>query len=439
MASRIANLIKSGDRELDEWHRELRPIVSERRLLLSRNFGLVWWGQLISQIGDGVTKLALLWFVYSITGSPLKTTIIGMLQTIPPIIFGPLIGVYLDRLPKKPVLIGTDILRAVLIGLIPCWVSTSTFTVHRLYVLVFFHALATAIFGPALTAAIPQLVTRSQFTAANAWLQSTTSLGIIVGPVLSGIGIAALSSQEVLCVNAVTYLLSALCFMAVHFPMTSRQIMGHAAVSTSTFKDLLEGFRFAKQPLILSLIVTAALYSFGTSAFSTLFPVFGRKMLDLGPVEVGYLWSALGLGLLLMSIGLIKSTEWDLWKRLQIIAVSNAVSGAALFTLASVPDRVAATLCMVMIGGGLGVFTPIAWGVIQELSPDRLVARILTIYGTGAMAAAIAGMTMFGWVTQQFGERASVIGIGIILLMTAVVAVGFSRWVRPLKAGTLGP
>jgi DHA3 family macrolide efflux protein-like MFS transporter len=140
-----------------------------------------------------------------------------------------------------------------------------------------------------------------------------------------------------------------------------------------------------------------------------------------------------------MSIGLIKSTEWDLWKRLQIIAVSNAVSGAALFTLASVPDRVAATLCMVMIGGGLGVFTPIAWGVIQELSPDRLVARILTIYGTGAMAAAIAGMTMFGWVTQQFGERASVIGIGIILLMTAVVAVGFSRWVRPLKAGTLGP
>src|SRR5918997_3692182 len=108
MASRIANLIKSGDRELDEWHRELRPIVSERRLLLSRNFGLVWWGQLISQIGDGVTKLALLWFVYSITGSPLKTTIIGMLQTIPPIIFGPLIGVYLDRLPKKPVLIISD-------------------------------------------------------------------------------------------------------------------------------------------------------------------------------------------------------------------------------------------------------------------------------------------------------------------------------------------
>ena len=79
--------------------------MSSTQLLLTRDFGLVWWGQMISQIGDGVSKLALLWFVYSITGSPLKTTVIGLLQTVPPILFGPLIGVYLDRLPKKPIMI----------------------------------------------------------------------------------------------------------------------------------------------------------------------------------------------------------------------------------------------------------------------------------------------------------------------------------------------
>ena len=95
---------------------------------------------MISQIGDGVSKLALLWFVYSITGSPLKTTVIGLLQTVPPILFGPLIGVYLDRLPKKPIMIVTDVLRAVLIGLIPCSVSVETFTVELIYVLVFLHA-----------------------------------------------------------------------------------------------------------------------------------------------------------------------------------------------------------------------------------------------------------------------------------------------------------
>ena len=112
-------------------------------------------------------------------------------------------------------MIAADVLRAVLIGLIPCSVSVETFTVEFLYVLVFLHAMASAMFGPALTASVPYLVVRPQLTAANALLQSTTSLGIVVGPALSGIGIAALSSQEVLCVNTVTYLISAACLAPV--------------------------------------------------------------------------------------------------------------------------------------------------------------------------------------------------------------------------------
>ena len=101
-------------------------MTESRPLLLTRDFGLVWSGQLISQIGDGISKLALLWFVYSITGSPLKTSVIGLLQTIPPIILGPVIGVYVDRLPKKLLLVGSDLLRAVLIGLIPCLIPVES-------------------------------------------------------------------------------------------------------------------------------------------------------------------------------------------------------------------------------------------------------------------------------------------------------------------------
>ncbi len=93
-------------------------------------------------------------------------------------------------------------MRAVVIGLIPCWMSVDSFNVSSLYVLVTLHAVATAVFGPALTASVPSLVVPSQYTSANALLQITTSLGIIFGPALSGLGIAALSSQEVLCLNA---------------------------------------------------------------------------------------------------------------------------------------------------------------------------------------------------------------------------------------------
>ena len=189
--------------------------------LLTRDFGLVWWSQLLSQVADGVSKLALLWFVYSVTGSPLKTTIVGVLQTVPPILFGPFIGVLVDRFSKKSILIVTDLIRALLIGVVPCIIPAEQFTVESLYVLVFLYGIATAMFVPTLSSSIPFMVSRPQFTAANALLQSTTSIGIIMGPLVSGVGIALSGSQEVLCLNAVTYLASVACLLPIRLTSVS--------------------------------------------------------------------------------------------------------------------------------------------------------------------------------------------------------------------------
>ena len=287
------------------------PAETRRPLLLTRNFGLIWLSQLVSQVGDGVSNLALLWFVYSITGSPVKTTIIGLIHTIPPIVLGPFIGVFVDRLPKKFFLVGANVFRAVLMGLIPCAVSTDSFTVNLLYVLVLLDAMAMAMFSPALSSSVPLIVPRTQFTAANALIQSTTSLGIIFGPAVSGIGIALFGSQEVLCLNAVTYFVAALCLGLVRLGPTQPGAGETHTTGGSAWQDFVEGLAFvvAKQRIILLLILTAGCYGFGASALSTLFPVFARKLLSLGPVEVGYLWSSLGIGLLLMSVVLLWCTE----------------------------------------------------------------------------------------------------------------------------------
>lgn len=409
----------------------LRPKVIWSPQLLTRDFTLVWWGQMVSQIGDGVSKLALLWFVYSITGSPLKTTVIGLLQTLPPILFGPFIGVIVDRLPKKLLLISSDLIRAVVLGVVPCLISVDSFSIERLYVLVFFHAMASAVFGPALTASIPSLVARHEFTAANALLQTTTSIGIIIGPALSGVGIATMSSQEVLCVNAVSYVVSAICFLFIRFPWSESQLTAGNSLS-NTLRDVMDGFRFVfvRQRMILMLIGAASMYTFATSAFSTLFPVFGKKLLDLGPIEVGYLWSAFGVGLLLVSLGLISVSGWTLQRRIQAMAASSLVSGMAMLGLVWTTNRMVAALLMIIIGMGVGTLTPIAWGVIQEISPTILLGRVLAIYNLGAMTSAIAGMTLFGWTTQEFGERPSVIGIGVGLFLTAMVAARVVRWMR---------
>ena len=213
-------------------------------------------------------------------------------------------------------------MRAVVIGLIPCWMSVDSFNVSSLYILVTLHAVATAVFGPALTAAVPSLVVPSQYTSANALLQITTSLGIIFGPALSGLGIAALSSQEVLCLNALTYLISAACFVPIRFAPPILSLVSQSPIA-STWRDIVDGVRYVMtgRRIIIFLTITASLYTFATSAFTTLFPVFARTLLDLGPVEVGYLWSMLGVGLLSVSVALTIISAWSIKRRIKVIAV----------------------------------------------------------------------------------------------------------------------
>ena len=421
MEERLTRVIKDLSTHSRQHHRHHH---AKPRWLLSSGFAYVWWGQVVSQVGDGISKLALLWFVYSVTGSPLKTSIIGILQTAPAIVLAPLIGVAVDRLPKKALLITSDLVRAVVIGLIPCWMSVDSFTVSSLYILVTLHAVATAIFGPALTAAVPSLVVQSQYTSANALLQITTSLGIILGPALSGLGIAALSSQEVLCLNALTYVISAACFVPIRFAPPVLSLVSCSPFA-STWRDLVDGLRYVikGRRIIIFLTITASLYTFATSAFTTLFPVFARTLLDLGPVEVGYLWSMLGVGLLGVSVTLTVISAWSITRRIKVIAFSSTMSGLVLLALVNVNHPTSAAVLLMLLGAGLGALTPVAWGVLQEIAPQHMLGRVLAFYTLGAMAAAMSGITLFGWITGEFGVPAAVLTIGLVMCST-----GLSAW-----------
>jgi MFS transporter, DHA3 family, macrolide efflux protein len=423
LEDRLTRVIRDLSTHSRQHHRHHH---AKPRWLLSSDFTYVWWGQVVSQVGDGISKLALLWFVYSVTGSPLKTSIIGILQTAPAIVLAPVIGVAVDRLPKKALLIISDLVRAVVIGLIPCWMSVDSFTVSSLYLLVTLHAVATAVFGPALTAAVPSLVVPSQYTSANALLQITTSLGIILGPALSGLGIAALSSQDVLCLNAVTYVVSAACFVPIRFAPPVLSVVSRSPI-VSTWRDVVDGLHYVLKgrPIVIFLTLTASLYTFATSAFTTLFPVFARNLLDLGPVEVGYLWSMLGVGLLGVSVALTVISAWSIKRRMKVIALASGVSGLALLGFVTVNHPTPAAVLLIVLGGGLGVLTPVAWGVLQEVAPPHMLGRVLAFYTLGAMGAAMGGITCFGWVTGRFGVPSAVIAIGVVMGCTGLAAWRF--------------
>lgn len=86
-----------------------------------------------------------------------------------------------------------------------------------------------------------------------------------------------------------------------------------------------------------------------------------------------------------------------------------------------------AAAVVIIVGGSTAVLNPIVWALLQEVTPEPLIGRVLTTFSVGSMASAMAGMTGFGWVAESLGPAASLMGLGVVLLMTAAVAVYCAR------------
>ena len=396
------------------------------RLINTRDFGLLWWGQTTSQIGEGLNKVALLWFVYELTGSAMKMTMVGLLQTIPPLILGPLVGVYLDRMPKKPVMVWVDILRALLTLLIPTLYAWDMLSITGLYALIFLTSVVSTIFGPALVSAVPLLVRPSELMSANALIQGTNNIGMLLGPAISGVMIALINAENVLFVNSATFLVSALCLMPIRFaPWVARA----KEQSASVWEELTVGFRFifGQQSMVLTLVIISSLYNLGVSAFVFILPVYAKEFLQVGPVQLGWLWSALGVGMLAASIWLAWKKQSDIQGRLRIVVSGMTVGGLAVCSLSLLETPLIAAGIVIVVGGSTAVLNPIIWALVQEVTPEHLIGRVVTTFSVGSMASAMAGMTGFGWIADAVGPAASLVGLGLVLLLTAAVAVACVR------------
>jgi MFS family permease len=398
-------------------------------LVHNRNFRLLWASQAVSQIGDGLTKVALLWFVYQLTGSALKMTIIGLLQTIPPLVLSPLLGVYLDRLPKKPVMMALDVIRAILIALVPVLYVIDALTLEVLFVLVFFTAIFSTAFGPALAASLPLLVKPSELMSANSLLQSTTNMGILIGPAICGVLIAWLGTENVLYVDAATFLLSAFCLLPIknHLLTTAPQI---TKATSKITQDLLVGMRFVfrEKPVLRSLLFTTVFYTLGASAFIYVLPLFVNEHIESDPLWLGWLWSSMGAGMLVTSCGLSCVKKLSRKGRVILMATSMVVGGSALQLLAHSHSVVGGFILVTVIGASTASFTPIAWSIIQETTPNHLMGRVFTLMNTASMAMASGGMVAFGGIADTHGSVAGITMIGVVFLATGIVVIFSNRF-----------
>ncbi|HTQ06660.1 MAG TPA: MFS transporter [Polyangiaceae bacterium] len=396
-------------------------------LLRRRDFALLWSGETVSQIGDGLNKVALLWFAYQTSHSALRTSLIGVLQTVPPLALGPVIGVYLDRLPKKKTMIVINLLHGALVALIPLLYGFGLLSLPLLYALVLVISIVSAFYGPALMTALPLVASPTELRPANALIQGTSMIGVLLGPVVAGFGISVLGIADVLYADALTFVFLVVCmaFVRVRAPENAPSVPGCFADFARSLREGLD-FLLRRRRGILFLTLVSGLQNLGASAFLFLLPAVVRKDLALDALSLGFIWSAFGAGMLLATalIALLKLKPRTL---LHVVFAALVLGGFSIGGLAYVKSKFAAAALMVAIGFSAAAFNPVVITLLQDSTPEGLRARVLTAFNTATTSMAMLGMLGFGWAADRVGQNPAMIAIGGVLLSTAVALMLVSR------------
>ena len=138
------------------------------------------------------------------------------------------------------------------------------------------------------------------------------------------------------------------------------------------------------------------------------------KVLHVDTMILVWLWSAYGAGMVLISMALAVSKQRPASTRVLFITVAMLIGGGASFMLSSTAVPVFSLGLVAVIGAGLASFTPIVWGLLQEMTPEALRGRIFAIFNTAAMSVSMIGMVVFGWVTDRVGGPMSLLGLSVM-------------------------
>lgn len=231
-------------------------------LLRNRNFVLLWPGQTLSQLGDAFFNLAILVKVFEMSGSTLTVGQIMMVSILPQILMGFLIGPWIDRFNKAKALMLVDIVRALIVVLVP--LSNS---IELLVILVFLLSGVTAIFNPTLTAFIPNVVSKKELSEANALSSTAQSFISLLGPAIGGFIILFLGINLSFYFECFTYLFSVLTIYLLKIISEQYQEDSNKGI----IDDWLLGLKYIRDnKLVRNLIIAFAFFIFTGSAIEIL-------------------------------------------------------------------------------------------------------------------------------------------------------------------------
>ena len=380
------------------------------------DFWKFWVGETISNFGNSITFFALPLLVFKLTGSAVSLGVAFAMFGLPHLFFGLLIGAWVDRLDRKRVMIVVDVLSAAALASIPLASAAGVLTIWWIYATAFVLATLGIFFQAAQFAAIPSLVERDQLVTANGRIQASFSAATVVGPLAAGALLALVPVESLLYLDALTFLLSAVALTLIARPFNAPSQVQRSSIRA----DVVEGLRYVlRHPVLRNISLMMALINFlGVTVFAQLV-LFAKQRFAVSDSELGLLFAADGAGVVLLSLaaGPLRSR----YSFGNVALGALMLSGVMTFALAYAPSYLFAVLFSAL-SSGFGILFNINTGSLrQQIVPNHLLGRIITIAMVLAWSANPLGATIGGLVVERTGDVQTVYAvIGVLVFAIAL-------------------
>lgn len=396
------------------------------RLWQNRAFLRLWIAQLVSGVGSQITAVALpLTAVLLLGVTPGQMGVLGVATYLPNLVFGLFAGVCVDRARRRPVLVGADLGRAVLLGSIPIAALLGRLTFLHLCVVGFAAGSLTVFFEVAATSVLPALVARHQLLEANSRLAIGDAVLAIAGPAAAGGFIQLLSAPKAIIADAVSYVLSALSLGGIGKAETKpRPPAARAGVRT----EIGAGVRaLVRTPLLRALTLSSSAGSLFLGVQNTVLVLFLTRDLAFAPAVIGLAFASTGGGSLLGAACAAPVARRIGPGRAVILGTFLGSVGGLLVPCAggSTPGLALVVAGRWVAGLGAAIYSVNQLSLRQLLTPPPLLGRVnaarrFLVFSTLPLGAGIGG-----WLGGVIGLRPTLF-VGALGFVAALLLAFFS-------------
>lgn len=398
--------------------------------LLKRNrpFRNLWYGQVVSELGDWLNSIAIYALILQLTGSGMAMAAAMMAKLLPFAFISPVAGVVVDRLDRKKVMIVSDLLRfLIVLGFLFVDEPGELWLVYTLTVL---ETCLSGFFEPARSAMIPSIIPRKDLVTANALSGSTWSMMLAFGAALGGVVVALLGTKTAFILDAFTFLISAWFIYKIgeKDPTEDKE---STEIGESGFKGLMDGLRYLKQnPIILALASVKSGLAV-TGGIMTLIPLYANKLLSAPSaisLAIGAMYCSRGIGAAIGPILVTRVFGGSSKILRKAIGVSFFLSAvfAALLSLTQNLWTTSLTIGMITFNGSI-IWVSSSALIHLEADPKFLgrifstemgVMTLLMGFSNWAIGYAVDGL---GMTPEQIALR-----MGALMVIPGLLWTGFS-------------